>query len=624
VKKNNMWIPSTIALVVAGTLNSQASAADFDFGDGWTGSWQNSVSIGSAWRAKSADPKLYSNADGTLVGKTGGQAPNGTDEGNLNYNKGDRFTTQLKWITELQVQKGDMGALVRAKAWSDYTLSRENVRYGNQNNGYNGFNGASLTQSRPLSDSGFGALNRFDGISLLDAYAYKTFDVSGKPLQLRVGNQVVNWGESLFIQGLNQINPIDVPSFHKPGAQLKEVFLPVPIIYANQNLGTFGSLEMFYQMQWKPTPIDMSCGNYWTVVNSNIGTSVGTCTNTISLIPGGSQPLSTMAGAYVGTRDSAKPRNSGEFGIAYRFNVEPLDTEFGMYGMQYHSRTPVLSVVNLGKPQAQIPGLVDVTWEYPEDIKAYGISASTNVAGWSLAGELSQRRNVPIQVDGNDTLYASLGAAGAIVPGVSIPFGPYGSAAFAASGSNGGSGYLPGYTRANLTQLQVNTIKAGNKLLGGDFYLFVAEAGFQWNNLPDYRSGNPVRYNRAFIFGTGSSPLYGGNTCTLGLNTTPENCANDGYVSKFAWGYRLKLDVTYNDVFSGVAVTPSVFWSQDVKGVSADSQFNQDRQTLALGVKFSYNKKYALELGATTFNHSAKYDPLRDRDFYSATLSVAF
>jgi hypothetical protein len=184
---------------------------------------------------------------------------------------------------------------------------------------------------------------------------------------------------------------------------------------------------------------------------------------------------------------------------------------------------------------------------------------------------------------------------------------------------------LPGYTRANLTQLQINTIKAGNAFLGGDQYIFIAEAGFQWNNLPDYKKDpNALRYNRAFIFGAGSAPGYGGDTCTAGLNTTPEGCDNDGYVSKFAWGYRLKLDVTYNDVFAGVAVTPSVFWSHDVEGVSADSQFNEDRQTLALGVKFSYNKRYTLDLGATMFNHDAKYDPLRDRDFYSASFNAAF
>ena len=105
----------------------------------------------------------------------------------------------------------------------------------------------------------------------------------------------------------------------------------------------------------------------------------------------------------------------------------------------------------------------------------------------------------------------------------------------------------------------------------------------------------------------------------------PECGQNDGYISRFAWGYRAKLDLIYNNVFdSGVTVTPSIFFAHDVKGVSVDSQFLEHRQTLGLSAKFSYAKKYTLELGAVTYNHNAKYDPLRDRDFYSATVGMSF
>ena len=36
-------------------------------------------------------------------------------------------------------------------------------------------------------------------------------------LQMRLGNQVINWGESVFIQGVNQFNPIDVPAARRAG-----------------------------------------------------------------------------------------------------------------------------------------------------------------------------------------------------------------------------------------------------------------------------------------------------------------------------------------------------------------------------------------------------------------------
>jgi hypothetical protein len=63
-----------------------------------------------------------------------------------------------------------------------------------------------MTETQPLSDSGFEPLQKFSGIALLDAYAYNTYDINGKPLQVRFGNQVINWGESLFIQGYQPVS----------------------------------------------------------------------------------------------------------------------------------------------------------------------------------------------------------------------------------------------------------------------------------------------------------------------------------------------------------------------------------------------------------------------------------
>jgi hypothetical protein len=618
-KQSTRCVPKVLVIAMMGAFSGQATAIEFEAGDGWQGNWNSSFSLGTSWRAGNADSRLYGQANGALVGKTDGTGNNTIDEGNLNYNKGDRFTTLAKLLTEVELKKGDMGGLVRAKAWYDYTLNRESVHFGNQPNGYNGYDFASnsLGAPRPLSDQGFDKLNKYQGVYLLDAYVYDTFDVDGKPLQLRLGNQVVNWGEGLFIQGVNQISPIDVPSFRKPGAQLKEVFLPVPMLFGNQSLGGAGSLEAFYQFQWKATPIEAGCGNYWGVANGSISANPGGCNNAVTLA--GSNPFGFNAGAYVPTLQGKEAKDSGEFGAAWRFNVAPLDTEFGLYAMNIHSRTPALSV-NFGNFGTASP--FGVTWDYPEDMKVYGLSAATNISGWSVAAELSQTRGVPAQIDGNDLLYSALGAGRAIVPGVSAPFGPLGPQAVAAAA---GDGHLTGYTKANKTQLQLNTIKVGNGILGAGQYLFIGEVGFQQNNLPDYKSDpTALRYNRAFIFGPGSSPTYGGSTCGT-LNISAEGCLNDGYVTRFAWGYRLKGELTYpNALESGVTVQPSLFFSHDVKGYSVDGQFLEGRRAVGLGARFTYDKKYALELTAVGYNKNAAYDPLRDRAFCSANFSVSF
>ena len=105
------------------------------------------------------------------------------------------------------------------------------------------------------------------------------------PLQVRVGNQVINWGESLFVQGINQINPIDLTSLRRPGTEIRDAFLPVRALSANLGLGGGSSLEAFYQFQWSPANLD-SCGTYWSPVEFQITTKPGmACSQYITTLP---------------------------------------------------------------------------------------------------------------------------------------------------------------------------------------------------------------------------------------------------------------------------------------------------------------------------------------------------
>lgn len=618
--KGSKFLRTGVASAAALLCAHSAQATSYDLGDDWTANWSSSISLGSSWRARKADSRLYTQADGVLVGKTDGRAPNPVDEGDLNYNKGDRYSTEFKLISEIQVKKQDFGVFVRAKAWYDEALENENAHLGNQSNGYNHYDPATNTigSAKPLSDEGFQELNRFKGVWLLDAYVYDTFQIADLPLQVRAGNQVVNWGESLFVQGINQINPIDVPSFRKPGAQLKEVFLPVPIVDASQSLGQYGSIEAFWQAKWEDTPIEASCGNYWTVAVGNIGTNPGACNDAVTLTQ--SNAFGVATNAYIPTIAGHKGKNSGEFGLAYRFTSEALDTEFGVYAMNLNSRLPIISIQRGSNTASPFSAL----WEYPNDIHSFGISASTNIKGWSVSGEVSRQQNVPIQVDGNDLLFSGLAASGALA-GAGIPagpLGPYGQQAVAAFASP--SGYLSGYGRANKNQIQLNTVKLGNGILGAGQYVFVAEVAFENANVPDYkRDPNALRYGRPFVFGPGSSPSFGGSTCGT-LNISPTGCENDGYYTRNAWGYRMKGELTYTDLIPGVTVYPSLYWSHDVRGYSIDGQFSQSREALSPSVRFSYAKRYTFEVGAVVYNHNAKFDPLRDRDSYYASGAISF
>ena len=45
---------------------------------------------------------------------------------------------------------------------------------------------------------------------------------------------------------------------------------------------------------------------------------------------------------------------------------------------------------------------------------------------------------------------------------------------------------------------------------------------------------------------------------------------------------------------------------------------------IGVGVKFDYQKKFSIDMGYTTFANSTKYDPFRDRDYYSLSFSTTF
>ena len=72
---------------------------------------------------------------------------------------------------------------------------------------------------------------------LLDAFGYLRFDLGSMPSELRLGRQVVDWGESTFIPGgLNSVNYFDVTALQVPGAELKQALLPDTMALFNSQL----------------------------------------------------------------------------------------------------------------------------------------------------------------------------------------------------------------------------------------------------------------------------------------------------------------------------------------------------------------------------------------------------
>ncbi|OPA93886.1 adhesin [Pseudomonas fluorescens] len=615
---NQFWRRARLPLAVslASTLAGPAFGVSFNIGE-IEGSFDSSLSVGSSWSTAGRNKDLIgANNGGRGLSQT-------SDDGHLNFDKGDSFSKIFKGIHDLELKYGDTGIFVRGKYWYDFALQNEDLDFKNVSND-NRKEGA-----------------KSSGGQILDAFIYHNYTIADQPGNVRFGKQVVSWGESTFIGGgINSINPIDVSAFRRPGAEIKEGLIPVNMFYVSQTLTDNLSAEAFYQLEWDQTVVD-NCGTFFSqpdVIADGCGDNLRVL-NKRSTIPGAALPTLNALGVDInnegvlvrrgGDRDA---RDSGQFGVAMHYNFEPLDTEFGAYFMNYHSRAPIFSATGapasaytrpLGPLGALRPLIVAGSSryfvEYPEDIRLYGLSFSTTLpTGTAWSGELSYRPNAPVQLSTTDILYAGV-----------TPIPGFGNASVL-KGTPGQD--LHGYNRKEVTQFQTTFTHFFDQVMGATRLTTVGEIGV--THVGGLESKNTARYGRDPVFGPGTLPggfcnALNNSTATgaglpnaAGLNT---NCNNDGYTTATSWGYRARAIWEYPDVFAGVNLKPSVAWSHDVKGYSPGpgANFEEGRKAVSLGVDAEYQNTYTVGLNYTNF-FGGKFSTVDDRDFIALSAGVNF
>ena len=234
-------------------LATPAQAIEFGSGN-FRGTFDSSISLGAQWRTESADGDYLSAGNtGRPVGE--GASVSTTDDSNLNYDRGDMTSLVFKGVHDLELTYKQFGFFTRFKYWYDYALDKNDVNHGHFPNGYVG--------GEPLNDDEFSKLSSFKGIALLDAYFFTSFNAGAVPIDLRLGRQVVSWGESTFIfGGINSANPADFGALTRPGAELKEGLLPVGMIFGSFGVTTNLNIEAFYQYEWARHEIP-PCGTFF-------------------------------------------------------------------------------------------------------------------------------------------------------------------------------------------------------------------------------------------------------------------------------------------------------------------------------------------------------------------------
>lgn len=599
--------------VLTATSAVMAQALQFQPGDVDV-TFTTQITLGGSWRAGDPDKDLI--AGPNIEGNTEfsrNASSSVTDDGNANYEKGDLFSLIASVRHDLAVEYENVGAFARARYWYDYALAEKDVPHGNSLNNY--------AQDEPLEDDQFSDLAQAHGIELMDAYVYGSWELGAMPLDLRVGRQVLSWGESTFIQNsVNIINPVDVSALRRPGAELKDALLPVGMFYGSLGLTPNFTVEAFVQYEWEQVQLE-GCGTYF----SSADVAAEGC-NKLTLYSSSNRqsdqdavatgPFTTgfIPTGYLQRAPDDEASDSGQRGLALRYFAESLNsTEFGLYYVKYHSRTPVFSVITRDEAADAGPYYY---FDYPEGIEVYGTSFNTTLAGWAVSGELSYRPNMPTSINTTDLLQPLVSGSAVWSPMAS-------TIQSAADGTQ-----ILGYQELEFTQLQFTFVKFFDRILGASRLSFVSEIGFDWiGSLPDVEEGG-VRFERSPAFGTSfegtiNVPVLGATQCAGTPNINASNCTSDGYLSDFSWGYRMRGVLEYPNAFAGVTLKPGLAWSHDVEGWAPSPNFNEGSKALSLSLDAEYLSNYTASVSYTNFD-GGDFNPLRDRDFYSLSVGVSF
>lgn len=499
------------------------------------------------------------------------------DDGNLNYNRGDLVSLALKGTHEFGL-KTTTGwrALARATWVNDFK--------------------ADDTRRTPLSkDAKDIAVRNF---TVLDAWVAKDVKLfSDRNTSVRVGNQVLSWGEDIFIVGgINQINAFDLRKLHTPGTQVKEILRPAPMISVNAGVADGLSVEAYYQWKWNAFRFDpvgtffsgadvVGAGQRPAYVPSSVLTGFDLCTPPT---PCGDHRGGIQDGINVVPFEADRlPPRGKQFGLAMRMKPRGSDAEYALYYQRYHDKLPFTTLFTDPAYAAYNVATIGYYNEYGQDKNLFGASFNTKVGPVAVGGEISYKPRDSVAIDG------------------SVPLAGRWSIYEPANADANGRITVRGYKeekkfQAHLTGLYFTEVNSWTgalvKALGASEGTVLAEVAV--THYPNLDLAN-VPY---LIFPSYASP------------------------TKTSWGYAFELDLSYPHVWgSDWNLVQVTVFTHDVGGISPNTlPFVKGRRSLFVGFNFDKDSVWKLQAGYAAFFGGGLNNIIRDRDNLSISLSYSF
>ncbi len=557
-------------LIGIAALNGVAWAGSLQFGEDMEVEYKLTLGYAAAMRMEEQSQRLINGPvdpfqsefmpnSNQLIGFSHSGLPTTAnfDDGNRNFKKDSLINNRATAFGELKGKYKNFGALVNGSTFYDRVYHQRN-----DNN------------SPDTINKRRGAVNEFSQRAVahngrrsrvLEAYLYGDWALFDERvfLNLRAGQHLAAWGESLFMPGIASAQgPNDATKAFVPGAEIKEILLPLNQISMRLGVGPDLTFLAQYKLEYEPTEV-FPVGDYFSpadVVGPGAEFIYGSLNPAFAngcpgLLP---PPLEVLCnqGGLGGTLLNAprfitvdrgpdlKPDRDGQWGVGATYQILP-NFNVGLYHLRHHNFNPTLKL-NTGFAFVGSVGGVPLTTElinqpvpvsynikYFDDIKMTAGSFSTVLFGQNVAGEFIYR-------DGVDT------PVQAIVSGVRTPI----------------------FTRSKMYEAQLSSLHVSNpKFLFYDEFILVTEAKYLHVEDVDPIAGEP-----------GIEPVGNGDVLFNDEN---------------AYGYQFLIYLTSRNLLPGWDLRNTITGGDIIKGNpslsgSFGALFAEGDQRFSFGVSMQY------------------------------------
>ena len=458
--------------------------------------------------------------------------------GNRSVAKWEVFNNTIKASHDLALNADKWGVFIRGNYFYDFDAQHEK--------------GFDSTKNRQVHHG-----------DITDAYVYLRFG-SDDQFNLRLGKQVISWGENTFIGfSINDINTVDITKLRVPGVELKDAFIGTPAAYLTWQINDSWSAEVFTLFGYDEIKVDGSGGFFLTGDSFGDGNQAFRDANGFCFAPDGGV---MQFGPLICDNGDEIPSSGGQFGVALRYYAADLGNgvDFGFYYQNLHDHVFKLgAVVDSG---IGIPGSAQFFRFFPEDIHRWGVSWNTTLGSWAWGGEYSFRENQKLQGDAG--LIFGVGTGG-------IPVDPFivGSTAPLVAGTKFKDEAVRDYQKHQLQMTFQRLWGPMPQLAGADQVNTIFEVVHGWvTDMPD---------NDEF-------------------NRFDESITNN-------WqGFKGRANLTYNNAIANkINMTLNTVLNWDLRGYSSEfggaKAFIEDRKAFTLGMDFDYKLRYKWGVSHTWF-----------------------